>query len=462
MKTSAPGKLMVFGEHAVVYGYPSIVTAISERLVVTTDVRSEAGDTRFIDAAVKLWGKPGTKLSAQSAFSGKYGFGSSSAVTVAALKALKPDASPKEIFDAAFKIVLDIQGTGSGFDVAAATYGGILYYIKNLPAQAGKTIEPLVVKDMPLIVGYTGVKADTKTLVADVAAKRAKDPEKVERIFQAIAKIVEEAKLKMIEGDWQRVGRLMDFNHEYLRNLGVSSEKLEALISAAKSAGAWGAKLSGAGGGDCMIALAPEGKRQAVEDAIAKAGGEVVRVTPNAPGVRIDLPAQAGTTDNQEELFVVVDRNDHILAYRTRYDCHHDKSLIHRTVGVLLFNDKGQVLLQKRSMTKDMEAGTWGISSAGHVTKGQTDDDAVHRELKEELGVDVPLTFFKKFITENDLETERAALYKGKSNGPFTPDANEVAEVRFFDPREIRFPLASKKLVMKEAAIQTLKEAGIL
>ena len=141
---------------------------------------------------------------------------------------------------------------------------------------------------MPLVVGYTGVKADTKTFIADVAAKRAREPEKVERIFAAIAKIVEEAKIKMLEGDWERVGRLMDFNQEYLRDLGVSSEKLEVLISAAKRAGAWGAKLSGAGGGDCMIVLGPRDKRDVIRKAIEGAGGEVINVSPNAEGVRIE------------------------------------------------------------------------------------------------------------------------------------------------------------------------------
>ena len=282
MKTSAPGKLMLLGEHAVVYGYPCIVTAISQRLSVSDSPTEYAGDTRFIDAAVKLWGDAKTKLSATCAFSGCYGFGSSSAVTVATLKALRPDAPNKEIFDTAYKIVLDIQGAGSGFDVAAATYGGTLYYVK------GKAIEPLAIKNIPLIVGYTGVKADTKTLIADVAVKREKAPEKVERIFAAIGKIVEEAKGKILEGDWERVGRLMDFNQEYLRDLGVSSEKLESLIKAAKVAGAYGAKLSGAGGGDCMIALSPPDKRKAVEEAITRAGGEIVQVTPNAEGVRVE------------------------------------------------------------------------------------------------------------------------------------------------------------------------------
>lgn len=445
---------MLFGEHAVLYGYPCIVTAISERLQVSEGAPS--GDTRFLDAAIAAWGH-GQKLSAQSSFSGKYGFGSSSAVTVAALKYLRPEADNKTVFDAAYKIVLDIQGTGSGFDVAAAAFGGTLYYIKNLPRrQAGKAVEPMVVKDMPLIIGYTGVKSNTVDIVTMVAKKRNEYPEKVDRIFQGIAKIVEEAKKEMLEGDWERVGRLMDFNQEYLRDLGVSSEKLEALILAAKKAGAWGAKLSGAGGGDCMIAMAPPDKRQAVEDAITTAGGEVIHARPNAPGVRLD------TTDNQDELFIVVDKNDNILGYKTRYECHHNKSLLHRTVGVLIYNDKGQLLLQKRSMSKDMEAGLWCVSAAGHVIKGQTDEEAAHRELTEELGVDTPLTFFRKFITENENESERAALFKGNHNGPFTADRQEVDEIKFFDPREIKLLTASKKLIFTGAAVQSLTEAGVL
>jgi mevalonate kinase len=167
--------------------------------------------------------------------------------------------------------------------VAASTWGETLYFVAG-----GKVIEPLAIEKLPLIVGYTGVKADTTTLIKQVAEKKEKNPEKVERIFQGIATLVEDAKIKLRQGDWERVGKLMDFNQEYLRDLGVSSEKLETLIIAAKSAGAWGAKLSGAGGGDCMIALCPRQRQEAVEQAITGVGGEVIRVCTNAEGVRVE------------------------------------------------------------------------------------------------------------------------------------------------------------------------------
>lgn len=444
MTTSAPGKLMLFGEHAVVYGHPCIVTAVSERLYVTEG--SSNGDTRFLDAAIKVWGDKNTRLKAQSSFSGQYGFGSSSAVTVAALKMLRPKATNEEIFNKAFEIVQQVQGVGSGFDVAAATYGGTLYYVKN------KTIGPLSCSTMPLIVGYTGVKSDTVSMVNEVSQKKKRYPEKVDRIFEAITKIVEEAKEKLVDGDWKRVGRLMDFNQEYLRDLGVSSEKLETLITAAKQAGAFGAKLSGAGGGDCMIALGPPNVAKAIEDA----GGTVLQVTPGAPGVRIE------TTDNQDELFIVVDAMDKVLGYKTRYECHHDKSLIHRTVGIFIFNNKGQILLQKRSATKDMDPYLWQISSAGHVVKGQTVEEAAHRELKEELGIDTDLTQIQKFLVHAENETELTTIFKGIHDGPFTINTDEVDKVAFFDPREIRLKTADHTLSFTKAASMCLEKIGIL
>lgn len=444
---------MLLGEHAVVYGYPCIVTAISQRLEVSVSKIDDIPmDRRFIDAAIRAWGDgKDYSFSIKSAFSGKYGFGSSAAVTVATLKAIRPIAENRVLFDAAYKIVLDVQGIGSGFDVAAATYGGTLYFVA-----AGKIIEPLSVHELPLIVGYTGVKADTTTLIKQVAEKKEKNPEKVERIFQAIAKLVEDVKPRMLEGDWERVGKLMDFNQEYLRDLGVSSEKLETLISAAKKAGAWGAKLSGAGGGDCMIALAVSERQDAVKDAITKAGGQVIAVRANAQGVRIE------TTDDQQELFIVVDKNDNVLEYRSRYDCHHDKSLIHRTVGAVVFDEKGRVLLQKRSNSKDMGAGLWGISCAGHVRKGQEYEEALHRELIEELGVDMPVTYMTKFIPADEDETEMSALYKGVSSGPFTPNLEEVERLEFFSPRELAFKVATREVTLTKCAEVSLQKAGIL
>ncbi|MCJ7826052.1 mevalonate kinase, partial [Patescibacteria group bacterium] len=322
MKTiivSAPGKLMLLGEHAVVYDRSCLVTAVGQRmkatveLLDTPDFQLDAEDVqvvgykkpmtdigngeipkgaKFVEIAIKNFLenhpiKGGVHVTTKSEFSSLFGFGSSSASTVCTVKALSEltgaKLSNKDIFDCSYKTVLDIQGKGSGFDVAAAVYGGTLYFVTG-----GKIIEPLTLSELPLVVGYSGVKADTVTLINEVKKKLEEEPEKVNRIFNAIKDLVEKAKKDMVKGDWETVGKWINFDQEYLRDLGVSTEKLEAMISAAKKAGAWGAKLSGAGGGDCMIALVSNDKRKAVGDAITAAGGQVIDVSVNAEGVRVE------------------------------------------------------------------------------------------------------------------------------------------------------------------------------
>jgi mevalonate kinase len=302
---SAPGKLMLMGEHAVVYGHPCIVTAVSERLQVSMEETTDGNitidapqvtNTRFVNQAIidgtNIWKikHGGLGIKTQSNFSNCYGFGSSSAVTVATLFALaevfqKP-VSKKQLFDAAYNTVLSIQGVGSGFDVAAATYGKTLLYVKG-----GTTLTELPwnlnTNGVSLVVGYSGVKADTTTIVKEVAKKREEQRDRVDRIFEAIGKLVVQAKEAGDKNDWETVGKYMNFNQEYLRDLGVSTEKLEAMIFASIHAGAYGAKLSGAGGGDCVIALVPKTKREMVQQAIIQAGGTLVSVQTGTEGVMV-------------------------------------------------------------------------------------------------------------------------------------------------------------------------------
>lgn len=315
---SAPGKLMLLGEHAVVYGHPCIVTAVDQRMRVTIekvdkplfeldapDVKVEnykkklselgGGDipkgAQFVEIAVKnIFEKfklnSGLKITTKSEFSSKFGFGSSSASTVCVVKALSElfdlRLKNKQIFDLAYKTVLDIQGKGSGFDIAAAIYGGTQYFVTG-----GKEIESLKISTLPLIVGYSGIKADTVTLIDKVKEKFG-DSKRLEEIYGEIETIVEKAKVFFEESNWEEIGKLMNLNQKLLSELGVSIDKLDNMISSAIGNGAYGAKLSGAGGGDCMIALAAEETKAAVEKGIINAGGEIIDVTSNASGVRIE------------------------------------------------------------------------------------------------------------------------------------------------------------------------------
>ena len=162
--------------------------------------------------------------------------------------------------------------------------------------------------------------------------------------------------------------------------------------------------------------------------------------------------------DDQNELFVVVNKDDEILEYRTRYDCHHDKSLIHRAVGTIVFNANGDILLQKRSKNKDTDPGKYDVASSGHVGKGESYEDAAHREMMEEIGVAAELVFVDKVIVEFPNETEYDAIFRTTHNGPFRVNKNEVDEVVFATEEDIKDNLYDLTAFAKKA----LQSVGIL
>jgi len=316
---SAPGKLMLSGSYAVVHGRPCVVTSVDQRLYVTVEkngadrLHLEAPDlglmaysktlselgTKDVPSTVKFIEilymhflvdypqEKGIIVKTKSDFSSSFGFGSSSAVTVAFAKALCKlygvSLDNKELFKLCYGAVIEVQGVGSGFDLASAIWGGTIYYVS--PA---KVVEPIEIKKLPIVVGYTGVKADTPTLVRMIDQKLKRSPAKVEDIFNQVGEVSDEVLRTLGHEDWEKLGNLFNRHQELMRKLGVSSNELEKLIEASLKAGAYGASLSGAGGGDCMLAVVDDHSRRLVEKAIESVGGEVMSVSLNATGVRME------------------------------------------------------------------------------------------------------------------------------------------------------------------------------
>jgi len=323
-KFSAPGKLILFGEYAVLYGFPCIGVAVDKRIFcevqkvkekkiflsapevsvknVSFDIedidKMKEKKIKFLLKALSLFFQEykiqsGLKIKTKSQFSFKYGLGSSAATVVSLLSCLfnlfQRRASKKEIFDLALRSVFNVQKIASGADVAFSTFGGIVYFITP-----GKIIKRLKVKNLPLIVGYTGKKVDTSKVVKKVDVDVKKNPRYYYKLFSQISFLVEEAKKAMEYEDWERLGALMQKNQEVLERFkvpslryGVSSKVIDKMIKAVLKAGAFGAKLSGAGLGDCIVAFGKD--KEKIERAIKEAGGVPLNLSVDLEGVKKEI-----------------------------------------------------------------------------------------------------------------------------------------------------------------------------
>jgi|SRR5579859_366121 len=136
--------------------------------------------------------------------------------------------------------------------------------------------------------------------------------------------------------------------------------------------------------------------------------------------------------DNQSELFYLVDELDNVLGSVTRREAHADPKKIHRGVFIIVKNPEKQILFQKRSQYKDTHPGFWNLSSSGHVTFGQTYEDAASREMLEEIGLSAPLQFVDKFFISESNEAEIDAVFEAQVENPnFQLDPTEVDEVKW-------------------------------
>ncbi len=325
---SAPAKIILFGEHSVVYGKPAIAAAIDLRTYVRAEfndsgrIKIEARDIKtpglivsfseneiyfesdygkaaevlsYVRQAIELVKEEADKngtgitVSITSQIPVGAGLGSSAAVAVATIgavsKLLGLELTNEEVAKLGHRVELLVQGASSGIDPTVSAIGGFIHYEK------GK-FEHLPFMELPIVVGYTGSSGSTKELVAMVRERRESMPEVVEPILTAMGKVVEKAReiiLSELDDElrFEKLGELMNINHGLLDALGVSTKKLSELVYAARTAGALGAKITGAGGGGCMYALAPD-KQSEVATAITIAGGTPMVTKISREGLRIE------------------------------------------------------------------------------------------------------------------------------------------------------------------------------
>lgn len=304
---SAPGKIILFGEHAVVYGQPAIaipVTQVWAKAIVMPNITGSPGEVGILAPDVgldALWKQlspenpigaalrgvqstlgithiPACTVKVTSTIPVASGLGSGAAVSVALIRAFAgflghplPD---EQVSAIAFEIEKIHHGTPSGIDNTVVTYAQPVFFIK------GEAVEIFqVAKSFTIIIGDTGISAPTKESVGDVRKAWQADPTIYERLFAAVGSIARTARQAIEGGHPEWLGPLMNENHELLQAMGVSSPELDGLVKAAKLAGASGAKLSGGGRGGNMIALVENDQATTVEKEIREAGAAHTIIT---------------------------------------------------------------------------------------------------------------------------------------------------------------------------------------
>ena len=299
---SACGKIILFGEHAVVYGRPAIAVPVTQVQAMATIEPGRHGliiqaadlnrslvvaDDSAIDplaAIVNLTLEhlncplPDLTITLHSTIPIASGLGSGAAVSTAIVRALAQwfgaQLDNAEINALVYEVEKLYHGTPSGIDNTVIAYQQPVYFVRGQPIQTFDVARPFQVA-----IGNTGIRSATKITVGDVRKGWENDYLRYEAYFDQIGALVQRARRAIGSGALDQVGPLMDQNQALLRDLDVSSPELERLISAAKQAGASGAKLVGGGRGGNMIALVDNENMAAVTAALKDAGAVNVIVT---------------------------------------------------------------------------------------------------------------------------------------------------------------------------------------
>lgn len=302
------GKTILFGEHFVVYGLPSIVSALGA--YTTADVKVVKGngwtvndqrpatpgykEQKYIEAMQSIANiinhlkvdieNQRLEISFAGDLIAASGVGASAAQCTSLARALSEtfnfNLDDEKINEAAYEGEKAYHGTPSGIDNTASTYGGLIWFVRNLGA--GKNTMDLLQspRKMLIIMANSGITASTTEVVADVRRLREENPEKIGKIFGEYKKLVEAAKKALLKGDIATIGNLMNQNHKMLQQITVSGEINDELVEIALENGAIGAKLTGTGRGGLVIGLAEnEDIQEKIVNVIEEKGYSAWRTT---------------------------------------------------------------------------------------------------------------------------------------------------------------------------------------
>ena len=300
------GKVILFGEHFVVYGMPGIASGISDYTAATiketkkpefVDRRPETPGykatkkdeiSRQMDALFKYFsvdpGNPPIRIELTGNLICASGIGASAALATSIARAfnerLKLGMDDYQINQAAYVAEEAGSGKPSGIDNTCSVFGGFIAFKKNLSGGPNDIEHIRTKKPMEIVMGNTGISQETKLVVDDVKRKKEADEGWFDGIRREYGNVFRDAFMALRKGDWKAVGEQMDKNQELLRSITVSCDEIERIIKIAKENGAWGAKLTGTGRGGYVVALTPEKELQdRVAKAIEAAGFKVLKTT---------------------------------------------------------------------------------------------------------------------------------------------------------------------------------------